>query len=141
MKTVVRLIVCATAAAALAAPAFAHHSFAMFDTQGEKTRLEGVVHEFQWTNPHAFIEIDVTGEDGETVRWAVELNSPNNLARQGWTRRTVEPGDKVVIEVSALRDGQPGGLFYTLLKEDGTEVLDPTAVAARARAAAADAGE
>lgn len=121
--------------AAIGIPAWAHHSFAMFDTQGPKKRLEGVVHEFQWTNPHAFIEVDVTGEDGAVQRWAVELNSPNNLSRQGWTRRTVEHGDKVVIEVSPLRDGQPGGLFYTLLKEDGTEVLDPTAVAARARQA------
>ena len=135
MKT---LIVSAAlaAGAGLALPALAHHSFAMFDTQGPKKRLEGVVHEFQWTNPHAFIEVDVPNEDGSTTRWAVELNSPNNLARQGWRRQTVEPGDNVVIEVSPLRDGQPGGLFYTLLKEDGTEVLDPTAVMARQRAAA-----
>ncbi len=123
--------------------AAAHHSFAMFDTQGPKKRLEGVVHEFQWTNPHAHIEVDVL-ENGETMRWSVEMNSPNNLTRQGWTRRTVQPGDPVVVEISPLRDGKPGGLFYTLLKEDGTEMLDPTAVAARARALAeaeAEAGE
>lgn len=132
-----KILILGAVAACVAAPAVAHHSFAMFDTQGPKTRLEGVVHEFQWTNPHAFIEIDVT-ENGETKRWAVELNSPNNLTRQGWNRNTVTAGENVVIEVSPLRDGQPGGLFYTLLKEDGAEVLDPTAVMARRRAAEAE---
>ena len=89
-----RLVLAAGAALALAAPALAHHSFAMFD-QRQIMTLEGTVTEFQWTNPHAFIEIDVPGERGAVTHWSIELNSPNNLKRQGWTRTALRSGDRV----------------------------------------------
>jgi len=111
----------AALALAPAAPAFAHHSFAMFD-QTKIVTLEGTVGEFQWTNPHAFIELDVPG-GGKTTRWALELNSPNNLTRQGWHRTSVKPGDKVTIRANPLRSGKPGGLFLDLRFPDG-KVLD-----------------
>jgi hypothetical protein len=102
-------------------PAAAHHSFAMFDQKKVMT-LEGVVHEFQWTNPHAFIELDV--ESGaRTQRWAIELNSPNNLTRQGWRRTSLRAGDRITVRIAPLRSGQTGGLFLDLRKADGT-VLD-----------------
>jgi hypothetical protein len=100
------------ATVAVAMPAMAHHSFAMFDQQKIMT-LDGTVHEFQWTNPHAFLEVDVP-EAGKTTRWSLELNSPNNLKRQGWNRDAVKPGDKVTVRMNPLRDGQPGGLFLDL---------------------------
>ena len=99
-------------------PAAAHHSFAMFD-QKQIVTLNGKVHEFQWTNPHAFLEID----DAKGKRWSLELNSPNNLKRQGWVRSSVKPGDKVTVRMNPLRDGQPGGLFLDLKFPDG-KVLD-----------------
>lgn len=102
-------------------PAIAHHSFAMFD-QTKIVTLEGTVGEFQWTNPHAFIELDV-GNGGKVTRWALELNSPNNLTRQGWHRTSVKPGDKVTIRANPLRSGKPGGLFLDLKFPDG-KVLD-----------------
>jgi hypothetical protein len=102
-------------------PAAAHHSFAMFDQKKVMT-LEGVVHEFQWTNPHAFIELDV--ESGaRTQRWAIELNSPNNLTRQGWRRTSLRAGERITVRIAPLRSGQTGGLFLDLRKADGT-VLD-----------------
>ena len=100
-----------------AAPALAHHSFAMFD-QTKIITLEGTVHEFQWTNPHAWIELDVT-TGTKPVRWALELNSPNNLTRQGWHRHALKPGDKVTVRLNPLRDGKPGGLFLDLTFPDG----------------------
>jgi hypothetical protein len=103
---------------AVAAPAAAHHSFAMFD-QKQIVTLSGKVHEFQWTNPHAFLEID----DAKGKRWSLELNSPNNLKRQGWVRSSVKPGDAVTVRMNPLRDGQPGGLFLDLKFPDG-KVLD-----------------
>ena len=109
------------AAVAVAVPAMAHHSFAMFDQQKIMT-LDGTVHQFQWTNPHAFLEVDVP-EGGKTTRWSLELNSPNNLKRQGWSRDAVKPGDKVVVRMNPLRDGQPGGLFLDLKFPNG-KVLD-----------------
>ena len=101
-------------AAALAVPAAAHHSFAMFD-QKKIVTLEGKVHEFQWTNPHAFLEID----DTKGTRWSLELNSPNNLKRQGWSRNSLKPGDEISVTFNPLRNGKQGGLFNSLVKADG----------------------
>ena len=106
---------------ALGLPAAAHHSFAMFDQKKVMT-LEGTVHVFQWTNPHAFIELD-TVTRGRTQRWSIELNSPNNLTRQGWRRSSLKVGDRVTVRIAPLRSGNPGGLFLDLRKPDGT-VLD-----------------
>jgi hypothetical protein len=108
----------AAAVALLAAPAAAHHSFAMFD-QRQIMTLEGTVLEFQWTNPHAFIELDAAGGR----HWSIELNSPNNLKRQGWSRDSLKPGDKIVLRMNPLRNGKTGGLFLDLTKADG-RVLD-----------------
>jgi hypothetical protein len=105
-----------------AVPAAAHHSFAMFDQRKIMT-LEGTVTEFQWTNPHAFIEIDVSGERGQVRHWSIELNSPNNLRRQGWSRSSLKPGDKVTLRINPLRDGKAGGLFLDLTLAGG-RVLD-----------------
>ncbi len=108
----------AMVAVATALPAAAHHSFAMFN-QREIMTLEGTVTEFQWTNPHAFIEIDVP-QQGQVVHWSIELNSPNNLRRQGWNRMALRPGEKISLRMNPLRDGQHGGLFLDLVKEDGS---------------------
>ena len=117
-----RLVLAAAGGAALAAlPATAHHSFAMFD-QTKQMTLNGTVHEFQWTNPHAFIELDVPS-GARTQRWAIELNSPNNLTRQGWKRNSLKAGEKISVRIAPLRDGHPGGLFLDLKKADG-KVLD-----------------
>ena len=104
-----------------AVPALAHHSFAMFDQRKVMT-LEGKVHEFQWTNPHSFIELDVTTA-GKARRWSIELNSPNNLTRQGWRRTSLKAGETISVRIAPLRNGQPGGLFLDLRKADG-RVLD-----------------
>jgi hypothetical protein len=101
-----------------AAPAAAHHSFASFDTT-RIVRLEGVVAEFQWTNPHAWLELDVVNPDGVVDRWGVEFNSPNNLAREGWSRHMLQPGDAVTVWVNPLRDRRHGGLYYQVIRADG----------------------
>lgn len=101
--------------------ALAHHSFAMFD-QTKMMVLEGTVLEFQWTNPHAFIELDVAN-GGSPQHWSIELNSPNNLKRHGWARNSLSPGDRVKVRVAPLRNGKHGGLFLDLTRADG-KVLD-----------------
>jgi hypothetical protein len=103
---------------AIVGPALAHHSFAMFD-QKQVMTLRGTVKEFQWTNPHAFIEISVPGTRGARD-WDIELNSPNNLKRQGWSRTSLKAGDQITMRINPLRDGRPGGLFLDLRKADGT---------------------
>jgi hypothetical protein len=105
--------------------AFAHHSFAMFERDKEVT-LTGTVREFQWTNPHAFIEMDVPDPRGNLEKWAIEMNSPNNLTRQGWKSSMLKPGDKVSVTLNPLRDGKKGGLFVSVVLPDGKVIKDPT---------------
>lgn len=108
-----------------AALAFAHHSFAMFD-QSKQLSLTGVVREFQWTNPHAFIHLSVEDASGSMTTWQVELNSPNNLKRQGWQATSLKPGDKVTLVLNPLKDGTRGGLFIAVTLPDGSVLGDPT---------------
>jgi len=108
-----------------ALPASAHHSFAMFDRDKEIT-ITGTVSEFQWTNPHAFIEIDVPADGGGTEHWSIEMNSPNNLQRQGWRSTLLKPGDKISVTLNPLRDGKKGGLFVSVVLPDGRVIKDPT---------------
>lgn len=113
----------ASSIAAASAPALAHHSGAMFDS-AVQTPLTGTIREFKWSNPHAWIELDVTAEDGTTTMWAIEMQPPNMLIRHGWTRRSLNAGDQVQIVVNPLRDGQPGGTLVNVTLADGTVLAD-----------------
>ena len=115
----------AVTALAVATAAYAHHSFAMFD-QNKQLSLKGTVREFQWTNPHAWIHLDVPGTDGTKETWQVELNSPNNLKRQGWKSTSVKAGDQVTLVLNPLKDGSKGGLFVSVMLPDGSVLGDPT---------------
>ena len=98
-----------TMAALLAVPAQAHHSFAMFD-QGQVTSFKGTIKEFQWSNPHAVVWVVNEAKPSATADvWTIELTSPGNLTRMGWTRHALSVGDKVNVEINPLRDGQHGG--------------------------------
>ena len=104
-------------------PALAHHSYAAFD-RAKKITLTGVVREFQWNNPHAWIQIVVADEKGRQVEWGVECGSPNMMARTGWKSSTLKAGDKVVAIVNPLKDGRPNGSLVTVTLADG-RVLGP----------------
>ena len=119
-----RILGCVAAGAlTIAAPAMAHHSFAMFDRAREIT-LAGTVHDVQWTNPHAWLEVDVPDGKGGAEKWDLELNSPNNLARQGWRSNLMKPGDKVTVVLNPLRSGEHGGLFLQAVLPDGKVYAD-----------------
>lgn len=120
-----RKLLIASLALLLAAPVLAHHSFAMFD-QSRRLTLTGTVREFQWTNPHAFIHLDVVNGKGGVDTWQVELNSPNNLRRQGWRSTSLKPGQHVTLMLNPLKDGSKGGLFISVKLPDGTVLGDPT---------------
>ena len=80
----------------------------MFDTNRELT-LDGTVKEFQWTNPHTWVQLLVKDASGREVEWAIEGSSPNNLTRFGWSRRSLKAGDHVQAVVHPLKDGSIGG--------------------------------
>ena len=86
----------------------AHHSFAMFDSSREVT-IEGVVKEFQWTNPHSWLQVEIINEAGETEEWAVEMLSPSVLGRMGWRRNSLSAGDEVSVVIHPLHSGAFGG--------------------------------
>ncbi|CAN5187573.1 hypothetical protein BH10PSE13_BH10PSE13_10400 [soil metagenome] len=103
-------------------PAGAHHSFAMFDQSKART-LKGTVKEFRWVNPHVSLFVVAENPGGAPEVWSVELTSPGNLTRLGWTRRSFKPGDRVLVEVNPLRDGQRGGGFRKATLLDTGQVL------------------
>lgn len=107
---------CAGAALAMAmlaaSPAAAHHSFAMFDSDKNLT-LKGTVKEFQWTNPHTWVQIVVRDASGADVEWSIEGGSPNGLARTGWKRTSLKQGDEAVLVIHPLKDGRTGGSLVT----------------------------
>jgi hypothetical protein len=104
-----------------AAPALAHHSFAMFDAE-KKVEIEGTVKELQWTNPHAWIMLSVMGEQGAAEPWAVEMNGPSGLVRQGWKPKTLTPGMPIKLVIHPLKDGTHGGQFMQVTLPDGTVI-------------------
>ena len=110
------------AAAALASPALAHHSFAMFDNSRSIT-LRGKVSKYQWTNPHAYLEVDAEQAGGGTRRYTLEMTSINMMSRGGWTSRTMKAGDAVTVIVAPLRDGRPGGLVLEVTLPNGRVML------------------
>jgi hypothetical protein len=103
----------------LAGPALAHHSFAMFDAT-KTLEFEGTIKEFQWTNPHSWLQVMVTDETGKETEWSLEMGSPGSLARSGWRPRTVQPGMEVTVTLHPLKDGSAGGQFLSVVLPDGT---------------------
>ena len=108
---------------AVAMPASAHHSFAMFDFANTMT-VTGTVKEFRWTNPHVVLLVTVAPKAGEPEQdWTMELTSPGNLTRMGWTRHSLSPGDRIELSFNPLRDGKHGGAFVKATRLDTGQVL------------------
>ncbi len=108
----------------------AHHSFEMFD-RDNPTTISGEIREFQWVNPHTWIQILVNNEgSNEVVEWSIEGRSPNVLGRRGWNRNSLLPGEQVILTIYPLRNGLPGGAIVMIEKADGTIINadTPTAV-------------
>lgn len=105
----------------IAGQASAHHSHAMFDPS-KRVTLTGTVKEFQWTNPHIWLQLMVPNEKGEMVEWSLEGATPVQLQRRGWRRTSLVPGEKVTVVTNPLRSGQPGGTLGVVTKADGTVV-------------------
>jgi hypothetical protein len=106
------------AAGLCATPVVAHHSANMFDPQKEVV-LDGTIKEFQWTNPHIWIQVSVPNAKGGVDEWSVEGGSPNLVGRQGWKRNSFKTGDKVVMKIHPMRSGEPGGSFMSATFPDG----------------------
>jgi tRNA(Ile2) C34 agmatinyltransferase TiaS len=87
--------------------AVGHHSFAAEYDNNKPVTVNGVVKSLDWVNPHAYVFVDAKDESGKPVTWAFECLSPNALARQGWNRNSLKPGDRVVVNGYLAKDGKP----------------------------------
>lgn len=101
--------------------AAAHHSTAMYDMATPKT-VKGTVKRFEWTNPHAFIYLEVPEAGGAPVEWEIELMSLNHLRSYGWVRTTVKPGDTISATGGAAKSGAPSMISALIELPDGRKI-------------------
>ena len=117
-----RLVLLITMLISFGLPAWAHHSFsAVFDADSP-VETNGTVTKVEWRNPHAWIYIDVEGEDGTFANWGFEIGSPNGLTRSGWSRNTVKVGDVISVSGYRARDGSNRANVASITLADGREL-------------------
>ncbi len=102
-------------------PLSAHHSTTMYN-MASPTTVTGVVKKFEWTNPHAYIYLEVKGEDGKVATWQIEMMSLNHLKSYGWTRKTVAEGDVISCTGGAAKSGDPAMLSSLVKLADGRTI-------------------
>ncbi len=131
MRTKIVSTVCAALLGAVAFQAAAHHSGAMFDDDKEVT-MSGTVKEFQYTNPHSWLLVDVKGADGKVVTWGFEAEGPSTLLRAGIRKSDFAPGTPVTITGHPMRDGRPAAAWVKATRtSDSKEFLPRTGFAVR----------
>jgi hypothetical protein len=123
MHHLTKLILCLVITNLMAWPASAHHSDKMFDRNNPVT-VKGIVTEFQFTNPHAWLILDVENEDGTVTTWGFEAGAPSNLLRANIRPGDLLPGTLVTITGYPMHDGRPAAEWIVAVLEDGRE-LDP----------------
>jgi len=100
----------------------AHHSTAMYDSQNPVT-ITGAVKKFEWTNPHAFVYIEVKDpKTGALVEWECEMMSLNHLRGYGWTSKTVKPGEVITATGAPAKSGAPSMIANRMKLPDGREI-------------------
>lgn len=106
--------------------AVAHHSFAVFfDSENGIVSVKGTVTEFNFRNPHGLIRVQAKDQDGKTVEWKAETNSPSILERRGWKKDSLKVGDEIILEGWRARDGAPYMRMRKVTKADGTPIGIP----------------
>jgi hypothetical protein len=107
-------------------PVFAHHSFAAEFDGNKQVTLTGVVTKVDWVNPHAYIYVDVKGDDGAVVNWAIETGAPNVLYRQGWRKDDLKAGETVTLDAFLAKDGSHTAAARNVKLPDGRRVFAGT---------------
>ena len=122
MKT--KVLIVAILFAATESPSFAHHGAAAFDMNAPVVLKNAVVTEFVWINPHPLIKADYTTPQGNVEHWTMEMGSTVSAQLIGWTRTTLQPGDKVTLYVWRAKTGATVGRFNKVDFPDGTTMRD-----------------
>jgi Family of unknown function (DUF6152) len=106
-----------------AAPAPAHHAFSAEFDADKPIHLEGTVTKMEWINPHAWVHIDVQRADGAVEKWMIEGGTPNTLLRRGFTKNSILPGTKIVVDGYQAKDGSLKGNGRDLTLPDGRKLF------------------
>jgi len=117
------ILIAACAIVGVAVPVLAHHGFDTEYDAAKKVKLEGVVTQVSWTNPHMRVYIDVTGSDGKVTNWNMELTSPNTIRRQGWGPDDLKAGDRVIFEGFGGKVVESRGSLQTIMKKSDMKPL------------------
>jgi len=121
MTRVIRALAC-LAVLASAASAAAHHSVAAYYDTNTQLTLKGTVSVIEWTNPHAFVHIDVRDDRGKVTNWAIETDSPNVLSRAGWTKTTLKLDDEITVTGYPAKKDAAAMRLVTLALADGRKL-------------------
>lgn len=125
MQTKIVSALCAGALLAAATfQAAAHHSGAMFDDKKEVT-FTGTVKEFQYTNPHSWLLVDVKGTDGKVTTWGFEAEGPSTLLRAGIRKSDLAPGTEITITGHPMRDGRPAAAWMKATRTSDQKAFVP----------------
>jgi len=117
LKTATTIVAVAAGTLLLAiSSATAHHSFALFDMT-KTLDVEGSVKKFEWSNPHSWIVLEVTSPQNTVDEWIVELPAAASLVREGWNKNFVKPGEKLLVRINPLKNGQKGGSLTSFSQE------------------------
>ncbi len=117
-----RCLIALAGCVVLSLPAAAHHSFAAEFDGTKRVFFEGVVTRIDWTNPHTYFFLNVTGSDGRTVNWAFETAGPNLLSHRGWKRDSLKVGDRVKVEAYPAWDGAKIASARTVVLANGQKL-------------------
>ena len=124
-RVTLRAALAGTVISLIVGPAFAHHSFSMFDMEKDVT-YRGEVTEYRWSNPHVHITVEVkpapNADPATAGIWDVEGGSTNIMGRQGWTRITFKPGDPITLVGHPMKDGSKGVSLFYVIMPDGTRL-------------------
>jgi hypothetical protein len=115
------LLILLTSFTVFTSTALAHHSPVMFD-RTQPVTLTGTVREFQWTNPHSYIQLVVKNDQGQDEEWSLEMAAPTYLYNLGWRPSTVKTGDTLTVTIAPLRKGGKGGLLLKAVTADGKPI-------------------
>jgi uncharacterized protein DUF6152 len=105
MRRILMVVFAAVVLFAVTVPVWAHHAFAAEFDASKPIKFKGTVTKMEWINPHAWIHIDVKGEDGKVTPWMIEAAAPNALLRRGWTKNSLPAGVEILVEGFQAKDG------------------------------------